>query len=1788
MSPPVSARRSRKGADTSARDDALKRLKSLREGERRSESGYQIRIEESIYDTVEEEDYKALVAKRREEDRFIADDEVEGYRDEGEEVDWSKGDLPPSSEESEGEGDKTKKKKLEKKKPPIKKPSSLLAAAALTGKHRLSAMFTSPAFKKSRDDKTNGFSVDSLVDDVIAEFAPDEADREKRRRGHLSSSVRTKGCAPIAPVKNIPVTKPELTMVKNNVAQTGSQENGDLGKQNTIREWKDEVVLCSEAASESSNELPHQVDLVTNERVDEEDPRKVIEAEVELAKRDGISLNAKIEVKKDSLLSATAAYRAELSGSNGNLGCDGGIADQSHTFEESKFELNSDGSMNFYIIDAYEFELNSDGTLYLFGKIQPPFLVLSTGSCQWHFRNSSVFRCNDSLSSTKFLNTAFDGMVPYSDSFGDSRSLNVKAGSAYHSCCVVVNNMQRCVYAIPNGSVFQTNVIMDLERDVVDSRISSTVLQTKLQEMASGLKGEISKKLLDLNVSTFSMTPVKRSYAFERSEVPIGEQHVLKVSYPFKDPALPSDFKGQHVSALFGTHSSALELLLIKRKIKGPSWLSISKFSSRAREMRVSWCKFEVVVNCFKDIRTSSSFDRLEIPPVIVSAINLKTIISGKQNVNEIVSASVICCCKAKSTISAGYLFMNNAHVIWESLRKGTQTLGMYYARLRSSWEELSHYNSFIEWLASALSEKIPTPPMGVEIYAKFVKKTRVFQFFTGLNPDFEYARVHLFDKIPFPTLEEAHAYCLFDQSCRSSMPHIFGIPSETFVMAVRYAYPVPPSVPLQTSHTSHLTFLYYPQLSATLAPRGRSDYCDSGSFSLCLPYWQLPMQVYTPGHPGRQPLTPDCQTSSVALGLSLAIDLPLSGIEPYHTSSLPITTDDDSHVSHSDDDRPIAIRKINIDTPMLASEWKRPGVLSHFTVVRNLEGVFPMGFTKEVADRNSKSGSVLATESNERALLNRLMLELHKLDSDVLVGHNISGFDLDVLLHRAQALKISSNTWSKIGRLKRSKMPKLTKGSTFFGSGASPGIMSCISGRLLCDTFLCSRVLLKEVSYSLTQLSKTQLNKDRKEIPPHDIPTKFQSSGSLLELVEYGETDAWLSMELMFHLSVLPLTRQLTNISGHLWGKTLQGARSQSVEYLLLHAFHAKKYIVPDKISKREKDIMSTKRKIAHSTEGGDLEEFNNGDLLENDTQQLNQGKAKKGPSYSGGLVLEPKKGLYDKYILLLDFNSLYPSIIQEYNICFTTVERSADGLIPRLPSSKVTGVLPELLKNLVERRKMVKSWLKNATGLKLQQLDIQQQALKLTANSMYGCLGSSNARFYAKPLAELITLQGREILQSTVDLVQNNLNLEVIYGDTDSIMIYSGLDDILQAKAIAGRVIQEVNKKYQRLEIDLDGLYKRMLLLKKKKYAAVKVQYKDGVPYEMIERKGLDMVRRDWSLLSKEIGDFCLSQILSGGSCEDVVEAIHNSLIKVQEDMRNGKVSLEKYVITKSLTKPPESYPDGKSQPHVQVALRLKEGGYRVGCSAGDTIPYVICREQGVSSSSSTGIAQRARHPEELEKDNGIWIVDIDYYLAQQIHPVVSRLCASIQGTSPARLADCLGLDSSRFQVKASEAANSDPSTSMFSVNDDERYNGCDPLRFTCPTCSGIFECPPLSSLVFKSRGEIPTKSEAEKEFNFNFWRKLLCPKCPDEGDRSRISPVIIANQYTEADLYKQLSYFCHVLDSERFLDKLDLKARIQAEVELDRVRPELVLAASTIQKIRDRCAYGWIQLSDLCVNV
>lgn len=148
-----------------------------------------------------------------------------------------------------------------------------------------------------------------------------------------------------------------------------------------------------------------------------------------------------------------------------------------------------------------------------------------------------------------------------------------------------------------------------------------------------------------------------------------------------------------------------------------------------------------------------------------------------------------------------------------------------------------------------------------------------------------------------------------------------------------------------------------------------------------------------------------------------------------------------------------------------------------------------------------------------------------------------------------------------------------------------------------------------------------------------------------------------------------------------------MTGARSERNEFLLLHEFHEKKFIVPDKTFKAQ----GGKKALVDA--GDDEENENNGNVPASKS-------SRRKPAYSGGLVLEPKKGFYDKFVLLLDFNSLYPSIIQEYNICFTTVDRNnaSPDQVPDPPDSGLDqGVLPKLIANLVNRRRQVKQLMKD-----------------------------------------------------------------------------------------------------------------------------------------------------------------------------------------------------------------------------------------------------------------------------------------------------------------------------------------------------------------------------------------------------------------------------------------------------------------------------------------------------------
>merc|ERR1711972_1273282 len=120
--------------------------------------------------------------------------------------------------------------------------------------------------------------------------------------------------------------------------------------------------------------------------------------------------------------------------------------------------------------------------------------------------------------------------------------------------------------------------------------------------------------------------------------------------------------------------------------------------------------------------------------------------------------------------------------------------------------------------------------------------------------------------------------------------------------------------------------------------------------------------------------------------------------------------------------------------------------------------------------------------------------------------------------------------------------------------------------------------------------------------------------------------------------------------------------------------------------------------------------------------------------------------------------------------------------------------------------------------------------------------------------------------------NVVEQECALEVVYGDTDSVFVNTKVKDFEQAMQAAQNIKRSVNKRYKRLEIEIDGVFGRLLLLKKKKYAGLKVVDQSKGLYER-EYKGLDIVRRDWCGLAKGMGEAILDQVLSCDGKEDAV---------------------------------------------------------------------------------------------------------------------------------------------------------------------------------------------------------------------------------------------------------------------------------------------------------------------------
>ena len=348
-----------------------------------------------------------------------------------------------------------------------------------------------------------------------------------------------------------------------------------------------------------------------------------------------------------------------------------------------------------------------------------------------------------------------------------------------------------------------------------------------------------------------------------------------------------------------------------------------------------------------------------------------------------------------------------------------------------------------------------------------------------------------------------------------------------------------------------------------------------------------------------------------------------------------------------------------------------------------------------------------------------------------------------------------------------------------------------------------------------------------------------------------------------------------------------------------------------------------------------------------------------------AGGYVIDPVPGIY-KDVIVLDFKSLYPSIIQSFKIdpvsrLFSHVDTITTPNGYKFSASK--HFLPDYINELMNKR---------IEASKVGDLHLSQ-AIKILMNSFYGVMGSSGCRFYHPHLPSAITGTGKWLLLQSKEYLHKQ-GYEVIYGDTDSLFIKLKEDEGVNAQSNGERIASELNGYWRKrlkadygvtsfLELEFEKYYSRFILTPlrggeqgaKKRYTGLlKINGE-----EEIEFVGMEFVRSDWTKLAKEFQVQLYLKIFNG---EEIADWIRSIVHKV-----NIGAFDDKLVYRKRLRKEIDEY-QKSSPPHVRAARMINK---RSG-----TVEYVITK----------------RGPVPIELTHG----DLDYqhYIEKQLKPIADSV--------------------------------------------------------------------------------------------------------------------------------------------------------------------------------------------------
>uniref|UniRef100_A0A672YWW1 DNA polymerase zeta catalytic subunit n=1 Tax=Sphaeramia orbicularis TaxID=375764 RepID=A0A672YWW1_9TELE len=630
---------------------------------------------------------------------------------------------------------------------------------------------------------------------------------------------------------------------------------------------------------------------------------------------------------------------------------------------------------------------------------------------------------------------------------------------------------------------------------------------------------------------------------------------------------------------------------------------------------------------------------------------------------------------------------------------------------------------------------------------------------------------------------------------------------------------------------------------------------------------------------------------------------------------------------------------------------------------------------------RSGVSGLQVTYAADERTLFQELVTIMRRFDPDILFGYEVQMRSWGYLLQRAEALGL--DLCQQLSRVPGdSKENRFTADRDEYGADTMTEIH--VVGRIILNLWRVMKTEAALNNYSFENVAFHVLHQRFPLYSPRTLSDWFDHNTDVYrwKMVDHYVSRVCGSMQLLQQHDIIGRTSELARVFGIQFYHVLTRGSQYRVESMMLRVAKPLNYIPV--------------------------------------TPSIQQRAQQRAPQCLP-LVMEPESRFYSNSVVVLDFQSLYPSIVIAYNYCYSTCLGHVDSLgtpdefkfgctslrvppellyqlrnditvspngIAFVKSSVRKGVLPNMLEEILNTRIMVKQSMKAYKQDKalMRLLDARQLGLKLIANVTFGYTAANySGRMPSVEVGDSIVHKARETLERAIKMVNDTKKwgARVVYGDTDSMFVLLKGATKEQAFKIGNEIAEAVTATNPKpVKLKFEKVYLPCVLQTKKRYVGYMYESLDQKE-PVFDAKGIETVRRDGCPAVSKILERSIKLLFETRDISQVKQFVQHQCLKVLD----GRASMQDLTFAKEY-RGSGSYRPGACVPALELTRRMMAYDRRLEPRVGERVPYVV-----VYGMPGVPLIQLVRRPMEVLQDPSLRL-NATYYITKQILPPLARM--------------------------------------------------------------------------------------------------------------------------------------------------------------------------------------------------